>query len=1836
MGKKLKSTAMLILILTSLVSLSITLPISAARSYPVTSDSSKRAIYLNHPEDSSNVNEKRIDSLSSSFKSDSTQEKWNFSNTDEWSEFAYADGNKTRLVVGVGEKTAASLENLKNIVVKHDAEIVDTVSIKGKRLAVIVEILLASVSSFVGETRSAGLADYIEPNIKVQANLEPSDPYWNLQWGPKRIGADWAWNTTPGSSSLLVAVIDTGIDYSHPDLTANYAPLGYNWAYNNSDPLDDYGHGTHCAGIIAAVMNNNIGVAGVAQVKIMSEKILDNAGWGYADWFANGVIHATDCGAKILSISLAGYGESELMHDALKYAYDQGVLIVVAAGNENSNMKPCPAGYDEAIAVAATDQNDQRALFSNYGDWIELSAPGLQVYSTTPTYNVTLNNPRYGVPMNYAYLSGTSMACPHVAGVAALVWSLFPNKSRDWVRLWLRATADDLGDPGFDGYYGYGRVNARRAVEQTPPQHELEAYDLAAPQYIKPGTQGIINGTILNYGALDETDVDAQLWANDTMVFSHSISHLAAGDLTTVNFIWNPVNEGLYYITLYVVPVEGETDWGNNAISKYLSVGTPIKATVLHSAGNVIPNIIANWQELNSEWWLFGAIVVQIDYSSLNKDNITYADIAASEADVLIISAAHSRSSGWEFTDCETEAVERYVCEGHGLIVTSGTFSSDTTNNNRLGALLGINENNMWTSTYTESIEFVDPTHPVFYNVPGPLVFPRLGTTVPSGGTWTLDRLTDGRYLALGQHGESAIVEHAGLLYISTLLETLPPYNKHHLQVLYNAVVWTQYQKPQHDLITHLETPSRLQPDESVQINITVLNAGASDETGVELELFVNDDIIHSETIPELTSGSSYTTNYTWKPSLERTYNVTAYVPPALPEQSIANNKQSRIVLVRKIRQVLFDQIHQTELWYYYSQWIKSLTDRNFEVLRHRALNGPITSDALRNCDVFVIPQAREPFSYSEMSALLKYVQMGGSLLVFGDKRPEIYTNLTSFAGIYWQSGGIKGPTSDITPHSVTQRVNEVDLASPDAVITTSSPAQDLVRDSVHETVLAASENQEGKVVGFADEDTFKDGAIGNSDNLLLANNVIEWLAVKPTREHDLSVTLEAPRFSELGKSTTLSAGIANRGLENEMNVTLELLIDSTAVASESIPDLAPKQYHVLNFTWTPTTKAALNVTVYAPPVALENYTDNNARTADVSVFSYTMNKMSTRWVGGGTPMEWHADDGSWPYDLPFGFPFYGLSFTRIYVSCNGLITFEGPDKSWNSSLQELSKKMAIAPAWYDWKTSDFHDIYIQQNSTCVVIRWYTSAYSISADADFESILWIDGTIQFDYYSSRGPFSATVGISNGGGHIIAEDLDSMNMVDTRGFAPFNRDIATSEVHAVPTQIFSEQPLTVKVRAENRGERHENFPVQVFYRSLDPNPNEPTSTTSQSTVPEETHEGDSVWIEPSYTDLTNLGVGQKVNITLWVNVTVPSFAWQVQLRYNSDLLYATRCVYTEGTRSQFFSGHSTVSVAPSYQALNSTHSLVLFGETLRLSDQRAPGFGSLCWIEFMILTKPSSPFEESFELNPSQTTVLNPSLSDIPVTSFGAAYGVKTQLPPPTGPQDLIGEAIAQLEPGENTTLTFIWNTTGLRPGNYTIMAIATPLMGETNMSNNIAGGVFEIVGRHDVAVTNITASTERVYSGQDSTANVTVMNLGDTMENVTVLVYFNTTANEIIGQGLIQSLPQNESRTITITLDTRNVTACHKYTIIAVALISSADYNSSDNTLAGQTLEVGLLGDMNSDGHVDIRDISVMARAFGTTVGDSDWNPLADLNLDNKINIIDVALVAKNFGKTCR
>lgn len=343
------------------------------------------------------------------------------------------------------------------------------------------------------------VVETVEPNFIYRAseNCPVDDPYActvgsNGQpeqdlWGLHKIGAPSVWAETQGKD-VVVAVIDSGIDLTHPDITQNVwvnsaeqngAPgkdddnngyvddlNGYDFENADKDPTDDHFHGTHVAGTIAAVGNNQIGIVGVApQAKVMAVKVLDANGFGATGAIAKGITYATNAGADVINMSLGGSG-SKALQDALQYAQGMGVIIVAAAGNESTDAaNTFPGAYKETVAVAASKPDESLASFSNWGWQIDLAAPG------TTTLSLKVSSLPGGFPEPNGpllWLQGTSMAAPHVSGAIALLLGKYPKASVDQIKTALRSGTTDILNPGWDPISGYGRLNLPTTLATLP------------------------------------------------------------------------------------------------------------------------------------------------------------------------------------------------------------------------------------------------------------------------------------------------------------------------------------------------------------------------------------------------------------------------------------------------------------------------------------------------------------------------------------------------------------------------------------------------------------------------------------------------------------------------------------------------------------------------------------------------------------------------------------------------------------------------------------------------------------------------------------------------------------------------------------------------------------------------------------------------------------------------------------------------------------------------------------------------------------------------------------------------------------------------------------------------------------------------------------------------------------------------------------------------------------------------------------------------------------------------------------------------------------------------
>ncbi len=424
---------------------------------------------------------------------------------------------------------------------------------------------------------------------KMNPSIIPNDPDFNQQWHLDNTGqtggtndadidAPEAWEIEKGDPNIIIAIVDSGIDYTHPDLVdklwINEDEIpdngidddsngyiddyhGFNFFDNNNDIKDYHGHGTFNSGIAGAATNNCIGIAGVAcNCKLMIIKVWNHDFITTVDMILEGIHYAVDNGAKVISMSFDASKdeltsiEFQNTNDTLNYVYNHGCIAVAAAGNEANDIPRYPAAFDKVIGVGGTDHNDQRMEYSstyasNYGEWVDVAAPGQYIYTTAPTYDTDYHNIDYGQRI------GTSFATPIVSGLAALLLSRDPTLSPDEVKNLICENVDPY-DSEYD--LGSGRINAYKALSalNTPPN--------------KPVIDGLTSGNIgeeqeFNISTTDPHNDDVSYiidWGDDSGEVT--IGPFASGEVQNVTHIWN--EEGDYSIKVKAKDIfDAESDW---------------------------------------------------------------------------------------------------------------------------------------------------------------------------------------------------------------------------------------------------------------------------------------------------------------------------------------------------------------------------------------------------------------------------------------------------------------------------------------------------------------------------------------------------------------------------------------------------------------------------------------------------------------------------------------------------------------------------------------------------------------------------------------------------------------------------------------------------------------------------------------------------------------------------------------------------------------------------------------------------------------------------------------------------------------------------------------------------------------------------------------------------------------------------------------------------------------------------------------------------------------------------------------------------------------------------
>jgi subtilisin family serine protease len=364
---------------------------------------------------------------------------------------------------------------------------------------------------------------FVENNYLAEAADVPNDERYPSQWHLPKISAPDGWDLNTGAETVPIAIIDSGVDPTHPDLRDKLI-AGYNFLGNNTDTQDVRGHGTAVAGSAAAMTDNGTGIAGVAWNNPIMPLVVLNAD-DYATYYdiARAINYAADNGVRIMNISIGGSSASSTLQNAVNYAWNKGAVIFACAHNYSTETPYYPAACANVVAVSATTSSDTRASFSNYGDWVDISAPGVAILTTN----------RGG---GYGSWSGTSFSSPITAGVAALILSANPSLTNAQVVDILTQTADDLGTTGFDKYFGYGRVNAFQSIlaamgSAPEPDTTYPSVTITSPQDDAAVNGGItVSVSATDEGGIDHVElyVDGDLLASDnTLPYSFSLDTTA-------------------------------------------------------------------------------------------------------------------------------------------------------------------------------------------------------------------------------------------------------------------------------------------------------------------------------------------------------------------------------------------------------------------------------------------------------------------------------------------------------------------------------------------------------------------------------------------------------------------------------------------------------------------------------------------------------------------------------------------------------------------------------------------------------------------------------------------------------------------------------------------------------------------------------------------------------------------------------------------------------------------------------------------------------------------------------------------------------------------------------------------------------------------------------------------------------------------------------------------------------------------------------------------------------------------------------------------------------------
>jgi archaellum component FlaF (FlaF/FlaG flagellin family) len=1070
-------------------------------------------------------------------------------------------------------------------------------------------------------------------------------------------------------------------------------------------------------------------------------------------------------------------------------------------------------------------------------------------------------------------------------------------------------------------------------------------------------------------------------------------------------------------------------------------------------------------------------------------------------------------------------------------------------------------------------------------------------------------------------------------VYFTGMLEYHGQYNENNRQLFYNAIVWTQLPPYEHELAVSLEAPNLLPPGGSLMLNATVYNIGLSNETDVELQILINDTVVQSNTIPELLAGGSYTLSHLWTPTIEGIYNVTAYAPPVLNESLITNNVMSKMVRVRYVPVALISD--QSQLLA-----ITPILDSmgiGYDIYNDNSIHLYTENlNLLLSYQIVIFNNYNREITSSEHTALQSYLSSGGNLLVtgydsLGSPDDWLLADIVRSSSVGDNTGEpdlyvvdethpiMNGPYGSFPAgYHISGLYSDCDAAEADTGRNAITVAE--LWDGYDKII--ATELSPGRVVYWNGEGTYD--WIWNVDCEVMLKNMLAWLGIR--YEHELTVSLDAPEFLEPGDSSLLNATVRNRGLSNETNVELQLLINGTIVNSTIISELLIGESCKLSHLWTPMVEGIYNVTAYAPPVTGEEFMANNVATKMVMV------RYPPKLLVVDTPAP--EDTGAldklgYEYTLvsPTEFATVDLyEFNVLFVGwvpgdevVNALLSRASEIAEWVAAgngivaLSEPSEsnRWAWLPLWVMSDGYGGENVHILDPTHPVMFNltdaelsyWGTSYHGCfySYHADWTALAQgIEAGYPITLAATYGAGKIAITHQDPDYHFYYNDVQGArkllrNMIEwATSMIQYEHDLAVSL--AVPASLKLGDSTMIKATVKNRGLNNETD-VELYLLING-------TVVNSATIPE-------------------LLVGESYTITyLWTPTIIATY---------NITAYAPPVTGEEFTANNVVIRSVNVWLVPVIGTsifIDPLETTVMLGQNFTVSVNVANVTNLAGW-------------QLNVTFNPA---ILNVNRIFLP---HGHIFEGLDPITPTTWIDNTAGYvewlcAIGPAAPidhfnGSGTMCQIEFATVGLGTSSLHIdtEGVFCTLLVDPD-ANDISftpidgnANVVEYVPVHDIAIIDVTPSVTEAYAGWTVNISVVAKNEGEFTETFNVTAYYDTSPIETRP---VSNLAPGTNVTITFALNTSGVQPYVNYTIWAEASIVPGETDTADNTFTDGTVKIKLMGDVNSDGKVDIKDLVLLVKAFGSFPGHPRWNPDTDLNNDNKVDIRDLVLLLKNYG----